>query len=177
MRIFKWILISVAVVVVAVIGLAYVLPREVEVQRSTAIDAPPDTVFALVNSMQQTEKWSPWLERDPDVKLEYSGPETGVGNKLAWSSDNDQVGTGTQVITASEPNARVETALDFGPMGTADAWFDLQEKAGATEITWGFRTDLGMNPVARWMGLGFDTWIGADYEKGLAKLKAVAEAG
>jgi hypothetical protein len=32
-----------------------------------------------------------------------------------------------------------------------------------------------MNPMARWMGLMFDRWIGADYEAGLAKLKQVAE--
>ena len=34
---------------------------------------------------------------------------------------------------------------------------------------------LGMNPVMRWMGLMIDGPIGADYERGLARLKNVAE--
>ena len=44
-----------------------------------------------------------------------------------------------------------------------------------TKITWGFDSDLGMNPIARWMGLMFDSWIGADYETGLANLKNLVE--
>lgn len=42
--------------------------------------------------------------------------------------------------------------------------------------TWGFDTDLGMNPIARYFGLVMDSMLGADYEKGLAKLKQVCEA-
>jgi len=42
-------------------------------------------------------------------------------------------------------------------------------------LEWNFRTDLGMNPIARWMGLGMEGWVGGDYEKGLATLKAQIE--
>jgi hypothetical protein len=42
-------------------------------------------------------------------------------------------------------------------------------------VTWGFDCDLGTNPIMRYVGLMFDQWIGADYEKGLAKLKEVME--
>jgi hypothetical protein len=45
---------------------------------------------------------------------------------------------------------------------------------GGTGVTWGFKSQL--NGIAeRWLGLMFDRWIGADYEKGLSKLKRVAE--
>ena len=43
-----------------------------------------------------------------------------------------------------------------------------------TKATWGFTSKLD-GIAARWFGLMFDTWIGADYEKGLAKLKVAAE--
>jgi effector-binding domain-containing protein len=36
-------------------------------------------------------------------------------------------------------------------------------------------TDVGMSPVGRYMGLMFDTWIGKDYEEGLANLKKLVE--
>ncbi len=44
-----------------------------------------------------------------------------------------------------------------------------------TRVTWAFDTEHGMNPFKRWLGLLFDRMIGADYEKGLAKLKAMEE--
>jgi effector-binding domain-containing protein len=33
-----------------------------------------------------------------------------------------------------------------------------------------------MNPVMRYMGLMFDTWVGKDYEEGLANLKQIVES-
>ncbi len=177
MRILRRIITFIIVVAAILVAIAFVLPREVTVKRSVIINATPEAVFPHVNSMQATEAWSPWLERDPDVRLVYSGPESGVGNRLAWESEHPHVGSGTQEITASEENSRVETALDFGPMGTADASFDLRPEGEATELTWGLVTDTGMNPIARWMGLMLDRWVGADYEAGLARLKALVEGG
>ena len=42
-------------------------------------------------------------------------------------------------------------------------------------MTWGFESDLGMNPMARWMGLMMDSLVGGDYEQGLANLKDLVE--
>lgn len=177
MRILKRALAIVFVAALALAAIAYLLPREIEVSRTATIAAPPDAIFPHVNSMQATEAWSPWLGRDPETKLVYSGPEEGVGNKMEWSSEHPQVGSGSQTIVESVPDERVVTALDFGPMGKADAFFDLEPAAGGTDVTWAFRTDLGMNPVSRWMGLMMDGWVGGDFETGLARLKALAEGG
>lgn len=171
------ILAGVVVVVVVLTGAAYLLPRDVEVARSITINATAEEIFPHVNSMQKTEAWSPWLDRDPDVQLTYEGPETGVGNKLTWTSEDPQVGNGTQVIIASVENERVETDLDFGPMGTAKARFVLAAAGDATEVTWGFASDMGLNPMWRWMGLMMDRWVGGDYETGLGNLKTLVEGG
>jgi len=175
MRILKWILGTVVVLAVVFVAGAFLQPRIVEVEREVVIDAPPEAVFHFVNSMQETEKWSPWLDRDPDVELTYEGPEAGVGNKMSWRSDVDTVGSGSQEITVSTVNERVETDLDFGAMGTAMAYFDLVPEGDGTKVVWGFETDTGMNPMARWIGMMMDGWVGGDYEAGLANLKALAE--
>ena len=177
MRFIRRLITAVVVIVVVLVAVAFLLPREVEVARSITIDAPAEEIFPHVNSMQMTEAWSPWLERDPEVQLTYAGPEAGVGKKLTWASEVPEVGSGTQEITASVENERVETALDFGPMGTANASFVLAAADGGTEVTWGFVTDLGMNPMARYMGLMMDRWVGGDYETGLGNLKTLVEGG
>ena len=156
---------------------AFLLPREVAVERSIAIDAPPDAVFPHLNSTQAMGEWSPWLGRDPNIQLAFSGPETGAGNKLDWTSEVPEVGNGSQEITAVVENERVETALDFGEMGTAEAWLTLAPSGDSTEVVWGFVTDTGMNPMARYFGLMMDKWVGGDYETGLANLKALVEGG
>ena len=57
---------------------AYLLPRNVIVEREITIDAPPSEVFPLINSLQRGEEWSPWLERDPEVQISHTGPDAGV---------------------------------------------------------------------------------------------------
>ena len=163
-----------AVVVLALV--AFALPREITVSRSITINAPASKIFPLVNDLRK-HSWSPWVQLDPNAKFAYSGPTQGKGQKVNWQSDRDDVGTGSQTITASETNKLIETALDFGKHDTATAGFDLEEGGNKTNVTWRFKTDAGNNPVMRWMGLMFDTWIGENYEKGLANLKELAEKG
>ena len=107
--------------------------------------------------------------------MTFSGPDEGVGAGMAWNSENPQVGTGSQEIVVSVPDERVETALDFGPMGTAKAAFLLEAAGGATRVTWDLEADMGNDPMGRWMGLMMDRWVGADYEQGLTNLKTLVE--
>lgn len=176
MRIVKRILAAIVVIVVLLVVVAYLLPRHATVSRSIDIDAPPAVIYPLVADLRRVNEWSPWLEIDPDVEITFTGPADGVGQTMNWTSDDPNVGSGSQSITMLEPDSRVETAVDFGDQGSATASFDLEPDGETTEVTWGFSSDLGFNPVARYFGLMFDGWIGADYEKGLAKLKTVAEA-
>ena len=159
-----------------VIGAA-LLPSTVKVQRSIEIAAPAAKIFPLVAGFARYNEWSPWFERDPQAKYTFSGPAEGPGAKMSWVSQKDDVGSGTQEVVAADPGKRVDIALDFGDMGQAKAGFLLEPGAAAssTKVTWLFENDVGSNPVMRWMGLMFDSWIGADYEKGLGKLKALAE--
>lgn len=176
----RWVvrIVGALVVLAAVlVGVAFLLPREVTVSRSVVIDAPPEAIWPHVAALEATRAWSPWMTLDPDMQVSFSGPETGVGNRMDWVSEKRNVGTGSQEITAAVEPERVDTALDFGPMGTADATIALAPDGAGTVVTWGFRTDLGTNPVSRWMGLMMDDWVGGDYETGLANLKALVERG
>lgn len=173
----KRIAIGIVAVLVLLVAVAYLLPRQVQVSRQVVINATPEAIFPHLNSLKATAKWSPWLARDPKTKVTYQGPETGVGAGMAWSSDHPDVGSGKQVIAASDPNRRVATLLDFGDMGTAKAEFLLHPKGDGTEVTWQFETDMGPGPIGRYFGLMMDGMVGGDYEKGLANLKALVEGG
>jgi hypothetical protein len=155
-------------------GGAYTLPGEAVVERQITIAAPPAKVFEIVSDLRRFKDFSPWAEIDPGLSYTFEGPETGIGQKMSWTSDNPELGSGSQTVVDYQPNTRFATTLDFGEMGDAIAYFNFMPVANDTKVTWGFKSLL-RNPLERWTGLLFDRWIGADYEKGLAKLKALAE--
>ena len=177
MRLIRNLVLFLAGLAIVLAAAAYLLPRNVIVERSVTISAAPDAIFPHVNSLEKAAAWSPWLKRDPATKLTFEGPAEGVGNKMTWMSENAQVGSGTQEITASQPGERVESTLNFDGMGTSTAWFVLVPEGAATKVTWSLDADMGNNPIGRWMGLMMDRWVGADYESGLANLKALVEGG
>ena len=178
----KKVLYTIVITVVAFLAIGVFLPRHVHVERSIAIDRPAATVFTVLNGYTHFLAWSPWSARDPDARYERSGPVTGVGARLTWSGDPRLVGTGWQEIVAAEPYHRVAMHLDFEQQGAAETYFLIEEAGRAVRLTWGFDTDLlegqGLlgGILARYFGLFFDRWIGADYEHGLARLKAYAES-
>jgi len=176
MRILQRVLKIVILLIILLAAAAYLLPRQVTVERSIEIDAPVTEVFARVSGLKTSAEWSPWLSIDPDIQLNYSGPDTGVGAKLVWASDHPNVGNGQQEIIEVVANEKVVTALDFGDMGTALAAFTLAPAGEKTNITWDLNTDMGNSPVGRYMGLLMDRMVGADYEKGLVSLKAMVES-
>ncbi len=172
----KKIIIGVVAVIVLLVLAGFLMPAEVHVERSVVIDAPPAKVFPHLCSFEASQKWSPWAERDPEMTNSYEGTACTVGHSHSWSG-NDQVGTGKQTITALEQDKRVETDLDFGEQGLAKAFITVTPEGEGSKVTWGFDTDMGMNPIGRWFGLFMDGMIGGDYESGLARLKGIAEKG
>ncbi|MEM9532684.1 MAG: SRPBCC family protein [Pseudomonadota bacterium] len=176
MKLIKFVLLTVIglAVILGVAGLF--LPDSAHVERSVTIDAPASEVFDLLNDMSRFNDWSPWYGEDPNAVYTLTGPASGVGSKMAWASELRSVGSGSMEITASQPNDRVETYLDFGDQGDAAAYYALSESGGQTTVTWGFDTEFHGNIVQRYFGLMLDTFVGTSYEDGLAKLKVVAES-
>lgn len=146
------------------------------VERSIDIDAPPDTVFGFLADFHRWQAWSPWEAIDPTMYRGFSGPEAGVGSMYEWSG-NRKAGAGRMVILEAEAPRSLEIALDFiKPFKSrSTATFALDATAGGSHVTW-----LMEGPktfMTRVMGvfMSMDKAIGPDFERGLAKLKDVAE--
>ena len=147
-----------------------------EVTRSIVVNAPAPTIQLLIDDFHEWPKWSPWENIDPQMKREYSGPATGEGAAYSWSG-NRKAGSGRMEITGSEPG-RVDLDLDFtAPMKTQNRLvFALVPKGEATEVTW----TMSGTQTGIWKLIGkvypMDKLVGKDFDKGLAQLKATAEA-
>ncbi len=175
-RALRWLGLAIVVVVVAAILVAFALPRHAVVARSVEIAAPPSAIFPLVGDLRRFNEWSPWADIDPETVYTFTGPIDGVGQTLNWQSEDERVGHGAISIAAIEPDGRVDMVVDFGREKTALAAMVLAPTGGGTRVVWSLDIDLGFNPIARYFGMMMDGMVGPDYEKGLARLKAVAEA-
>jgi len=167
--------VALLVVIVLVIGVAFLLPSTTVVERSTTIQSPACNVYALLDGYGWWNDFSPWAGIDPDTVYAYEGPALGVGSRMVWQSEDPNVGSGNMEITALQPCTTLTHALDFGQQGKAMATWTLVPTDGGVTATWNLVSEHGMNPVSRYFGLVLDSMLGPDYEKGLAQLKTLAE--
>ena len=163
----------IGVLCVAIAG-SYLLPSNTTVERSVDIQAPVQTVYRLVNNLQENEKWSPWKDEDPTLKTTYSPQVEGVGASSSW--DGEKMKTGSMTITEAKENESILLALDFGPRGKAQSSWKFEPIEKGTKVTWAFESDNGNNPIKRYMGAFFaKAMIGKVFDRGLDNLRRVAE--
>lgn len=151
-------------------------PAHFHIERSVLIRAWPQLAFQEVNDFHRWGAWSPWDKMDPAMKRTYSGPESGVGASYAWAG-NGQVGEGRMTIESSEPSTKIAIRLEFlKPMAATNvATFTFHEEAGGVKVTWGMDGDNGFMGKAFSLVMDMDHLVGADFERGLASLKEIAE--
>jgi carbon monoxide dehydrogenase subunit G len=170
------IIVLLVVAVVALLGFAATRPDTFRIQRSAAIKAPPEKIFAFINDLHSWVSWSPWENLDPALKRTYSGAANGPGAVYEWEG-NKNVGKGRMEIAEMSPPSRITIKLDFLKPFEAHntAEFTLEWQGDSTQITWAMH---GRQPyMFKVMGLFFsmDKMIGKNFETGLANLKSIAE--
>jgi len=175
MKFLKYLAIGLVLTVAVAFAGSFFLDDVAQAEREIVIDRPPSVVYGVLESYRRFNEWSPWADLDPNTKYEFSGPDRGVGAKLAWRSEDPSVGAGSQTIRLVEVNKRIETDLDFGEHGKAVSYAVLTPEGKGTRVVWGFQSDLN-GPIERLFGLVLPSMIGADYEKGLMRLKPLVES-
>lgn len=145
------------------------------VTRSIDVDAEADTLHALVDDFHEWPKWSPWEDLDPHQQRTYSGAERGVGARYAWSG-NRKAGRGSMEIVGSVPE-QVDVRLVFEKPWKADnpVAFRFEPTGARTRVTWTMSGDNKGVAAVFAKVVNMDKLLGRDFEKGLSRLKAVAE--
>lgn len=148
------------------------------VERTTRVDAPASAVYERIVDFHRWPAWSPYEELDPDMKRTYAGAESGVGAAYEWSG-NLKAGAGRMEIVEAVDDERVVIDLRFRKpfRSESTATFALDDSGNGTAVTWSMTGPVTL--VSRIMGIfrSMDRMVGPAFEKGLAKLKADAEAG
>ena len=172
-----YLLVALGSAALAIVFVVSRIPSDFSVTRTIPIAAPPEAVFAEVNDLRRWKAWSPWVDLDPAQVVTFAGPESGTGASMAWVGNN-QVGAGKMTVTESHPGEAVRFRLDFEKpfRATNLAEFTFRTEAGRTVVAWSM---TGQSPFffkAMSLLMNCRGMIQGQFDKGLSRLKAIAEA-
>src|SRR3546814_7548123 len=105
------ILISLAIVAALMLLVALVLPSSRHLSESVETNRKMTIVFDTINSLRRFTAWNALALRDPQADFELSGPASGVGAKLTWTSDVKQVGKGSWELRSEEHQSELQSLM------------------------------------------------------------------
>ncbi|MFI5264163.1 MAG: GyrI-like domain-containing protein, partial [Candidatus Kapaibacterium sp.] len=132
--------------------------------------------FADVKTLANSQKWSPWREKDTLAKTSIEGTDGTVGAKYTWEG-NKEMGKGEQTITKIEENKSVESDLHFiKPWDArASSYMHLEDSAGECKAIWGFNGEMPRPWNVMGLFMNMDKEMNSEFDRGLTKLKDLAE--
>ena len=148
------------------------------VVRTTTVDAPAERIHGYLTDFHEWTRWSPWEGVDPAMRRTYTGPDAGVGAGYAWEG-NRKAGKGSMTITGDAPE-QVDVDLRFDKPFAAHNRIELvltPTGEGSTVVEWRMHGELGGAMRVFALVKSMDSLVGPDFEKGLARLKRLAESG
>tara|TARA_Y100000034_G_C6886591_1_gene407150 strand:+ start:1499 stop:2032 length:534 start_codon:yes stop_codon:yes gene_type:complete len=174
MDVLRKLLIFIGILIALLVAISFVLPKEYSVERSVVIEAAPSDVYPYIVDLKEWQKWGVWFKRDPNMKLDYFGPDRAIGMRSVWRSETE--GNGEMEITQLEHNSKVVYRLyfpdfDMGSTGVVS----ISQSPEGSRVVWKDEGVVDNNPINRYFVLFMDSMIGPDFELGLENLKTVVE--
>ena len=177
MKILKKILYVLLAIIVLWLLVAAVISGDVKYEKSISINASPDKVWSHTNSVRAIDEWSPWNDKDPNLKKEWSGNTGQVGEKMSWEG-NSNVGKGWQTLTKIDPAAkRIDTEMKFlNPYESeGQAYVTVVPEGSGSKATWGFTSQIPYPFSVMKLFMNMEEAVGKDYQIGLERLKNLSE--
>ena len=153
------------------------LPSTFRIVRSISIAQTPQTLFAFMSNLHRFHEWSPWQHLDPNMKRVLAGTPGQIGSSHSWHG-NSKAGEGSMTITSLESPQKIEIDLNFiKPFKSSNKtiWQIEDLGQGQSKVTWIMTGELTSFFHKLFALLAMNRLVGKDFEKGLAKVKAVLE--
>lgn len=152
-------------------------PNTFRITRKIVINAAPEKIFPLIDTLGNWAGWSPWEKLDPNMQKRFSGPAGGKGAIYEWEGNN-KVGAGRMEIVESVPSSKIVIKLDFLKpfVGHNLAEFELVPQGNGTEISWSMYGPQRFLMKVMGVLMNCDKMVSAQFDQGLSQMKRLAEA-
>lgn len=176
MKIIKYILLLLLILVIGVSIYIAVQPNTFEVTRTRTINAPHSVVYNNVIDFKNWESWSAWLEEKPETVITLGEKTKGIDGYYSWNDDGETV---TMTTTDTHAYTSIKQEMQFGDFPKSDVnWSFEPNPNGTTDVTWtisGKDLPFDFKLYSAFSG-GMEKQIGPDFERGLEKLDSVVQA-
>lgn len=177
MKIVKYLLIVIAILVVIPLVVALFIKKEYKVERTIVINQPKEVVYDYVKYLKNQNEFSKWALMDPNMEKSFRGNDGTVGFVSAWESKDKNVGKGEQEIVKIS-DSRIDYVIRFlEPMeSTESAYITFEQTTdNQTQVLWGFNGKMNYPFNIMYLFMDFEKMIGSDLATGLSNLKALLE--
>lgn len=173
----KKILLFLAAIIIIFLVVVVLQPADFRIARSATIAAPSAVIFEQTNDLGKWQESAPWARLDPAAKVSFEGPPSGRGASVAWTG-NSKIGAGRLTITESRPDELVSFSLELlKPIAmAATTEFAFRPEGDQTVVTWSVSGRRTFMLKAAGLFVNMDKIVGGQLDKGLARLKSMAEA-
>ncbi|MGY1425378.1 polyketide cyclase [Lysobacter sp. A289] len=157
-------LISLAIVAVAFLVIGFFLPSTRHIQQSVETNRKITIVYDTLNSFARFDDWNVLPLRDPEMDIKLTGPDSGIGAQLDYSSDAKGVGDGSWKLVDSQPRKSVSFEVVNNEPGSNKRTSYILEPTGRSnrnvKITQIYDVDYGMNLFGRYAGMYVTSGMG-----------------
>lgn len=151
-------------------------PKDVVFSRSIVINADqPKVMTALSDFKFFTEKWSPWTEKDPQMKMTFEGEPGKPGHKYSWEG-NDKVGKGTQEFIAVTSDSIYQKLNLITWHAEPDVYLTAKPEGNGTKVNWSIVMKNGFLGRGMSLFMSMEKAMAPDFEHGLDLLKKAVES-
>jgi len=167
MKILKYLLLFVLIIVVG--GAVYLasLDGKYDVSRSCVIKAPLSLTFNTVNEFKTWGDWGPWKEMDSTIVYSFPEVTSGENASYTWTGTSPKKGAMRNVSVTK--NKEILQKIQMDDYDESDIYWNFEAVEGGTKITWGMKGEMPF--VVRFMAAGMDKQIGPMYERGFEMLE------
>lgn len=168
-----------SIAVVLVVFLVYVSTRDgnFKYERSGVIEAPVDQIFPYISNFQLGKEWSPYEQKDPNLKRTFKGNDGQVGSVMEFSG-NSEAGSGSLEILKLVPNELVEIKLIMTAPIRAEnlIQYRLTPEGTGTRFTWVMSGNGGFLGKLINVIMDCEKMVTKDFALGIENLKRVVES-
>jgi hypothetical protein len=171
------VLISLAIVAALFLVISLVLPSSRHLSDSVETNRQMTIVYDTLDSLRRFKDWNPLVLHDPRMQMKLSGPASGVGAQMDYSSKDASIGEGSWKIIADQPGQSVTYAITNPQRGhDKRATFSLKRtghNGRNIQITQDYEVTYGWDLLGRYAGLYVSGAVGDDMKLGLDRLTSM----
>ena len=152
------------------------LPSTFSVSRSIEIRADQATIHHYVGELENWDLWTPWKELDPSVVVTLGERTSGIGASQSWTGKD---GDGSLTVIMSSPDKGIKYDLLFDDSDSCESTVSYSPASSMmknkTRVTWAIQGEMTTPVIGGYIAIIMDTFTGDMFDRGLNKLKLVAE--